>query len=280
MRVFDKRARKILLDAHWESKHGWLSENSRARNTEDISYAKSKGYWFDDVEFYHDETVSNLINVKKEITEKEVGDAFLASLSSRRLELRSALASFSFARHFPDHQIESSESYRLPTGATCCEICGFCEFDKPRITDLNVFNFERHKWGGVQHADVIYAWFDLSQFKREIEIRPTAEDKEIMRAILRTAANLPDEAPPSVLAKELGGVLKSNIAERRICIEILSTAGILQPRHRSGYFSEFSSPFQREHTGEHLNDWNYPAIWWRGVDGIDESAVSVYFGDI
>ncbi len=278
MKVFDKKARKILLDAHWRS--GWLEAQTPGANADDVSYAKSKGYWFDNLITNHDDLALDLIRAKDEVTAKEVGDAFLASLSSRRLELRSALGSFAFAKHFPDHKLASSESCKVSSGATLCQVCGYFDFDEPQAEDLNILNFERHKWGGVRHDDVTYAWFDLSQFRREMQIQPTKEDADILRTILRISASLPDDARPSVLAKELGGVLKSNSAERRVLIEVLSMAGILHPRNRPGYFCEFTPAFQREHTGEHYNDWSYPAIWWRGSDGVNASAVATFFPDI
>lgn len=278
MKIFDERARKILLNAHWRS--GWSDEQSQGATAEDILYAKSKGYWFDEVSYRHDELVRKLVKVRNEITAKDVGDAFLASLSTRCLEFRSALASFAFASHFPDHQLESSESFRVPSGATCCTVCGFFEFEIPKAENLNVLNFERHKWGGVRHDDLIYAWFDLSQFRLETHIEPTKDDVEILRNILRISASLPDEARPSVLAKELRGVLKSNLDERRVLIEILSKAGVLRPRNRPSYDREFVYPSLREHTGEHHNDWGYPAIWWRGSDGLNASALANFFPDI
>lgn len=278
MKIFDERARKILLNTRWGS--GWPGEQPQGATAEDIAYAKSKGYCFDEVRYRHDEFVRKLIEVRKEITAKDVGNAFLASLSPRRLELRSALASFAFASHFPDHQIEHSERFRVPSGATLCSVCGFFEFEKPQAKNLNVLNFERHKWGGVRHDDLIYAWFDLSQFRLETQIEPTKDDVEILRNILRIAASLPDEARPGVLAKELGGALKSNLNERRMLIEILSKAGILKPRGRPSYDNEFVYLSQREVTFEHKNDWRYPAIWWRGSDGVNTSALAKFFPDI
>ncbi|SMR72906.1 hypothetical protein SAMN04488030_1651 [Aliiroseovarius halocynthiae] len=278
MKHFDKKAVKILLDAHWKS--GWLDKTAVGASDDDILYAKSKGYWFDPIRTDHDDLVLKLARARREITPKEVGDAFLASLSSRRLELRSALGSFAFARQFPDHKMSPSEIRTVPSGAVQCQVCGHYGFNEPQAEDLNVLNFERHKWGGVRHDDVIYAWFDLSQFRREPQISPTKADVEIFQTILGIAANLPDDASPSVLARELREAVKSNLDERRVLIEILSMAGVLKPRNRPSYDREFVNPSQRQHTGQHNNDWGYPAIWWRGSDGVNASALAVFFPDI
>ena len=42
---------------------------------------------------------------------------------------------------------------------------------------------------------------------------------------------------------------------------------------KSGYFGELTLGYERDHTGQHLNDWRYPAIWWRGSDGVNGVAV-------
>lgn len=78
----------------------------------------------------------------------------------------------------------------------------------------------------------------------------------------------------------LSGALKSNAQERRVLIEILALCGVLQSRQVPGYLERFVPVSERVHTGQHLNDWRYPAIWWRGVDGIDEAAVALYFPDL
>jgi hypothetical protein len=69
----------------------------------------------------------------------EVGEAFLASLSSGRLDLRSALGSFAVARYLPEHRF---------SGPGWCQVCHiYVERDGTGDSqDLNVLNFERFKW--------------------------------------------------------------------------------------------------------------------------------------
>lgn len=87
----DKRALKILFDKYWSPVKGWQ------RNTvpeEDFEYAKTMGVMFDDISLNHDEIIQRAIAQCNSITKTQVVDAFLSSLSTRRLELRSALGSF------------------------------------------------------------------------------------------------------------------------------------------------------------------------------------------
>ncbi|MCP4314530.1 MAG: hypothetical protein GY789_00460 [Hyphomicrobiales bacterium] len=272
----DKKARKILLDAHWKS--GWKED--RSMSDEDWAYAKSKGMVFDSVRIAHDPLVNNLVRMRESVSPRDVGDAFLASLTTRRLDLRSALGSYAVAANFPPHTMNSGPRSEMPSGAVRCQICGAYEFPIPKEEDLNVLNFERHKWGGVRHDQPLYAWFDLSEFLKTTQLDPTEEDRNILRKILQTASRMPSNARPTDLATALSPDLKSNQAERRTLVEILSLSGILQPRGHGGYFGEFTPLFDREHATEHRNDWGYPARWWRGSDGINATAVAAYFPEL
>jgi len=164
------------------------------------------------------------------------------------------------------------------SGSELCRICG--RWSKAETVDLNVLNFERHKWGGVRHTDPVYAWFDLSEHQKTDYLEPTEEDRTILKEIIQRAGTVASDATPGTLAKALSDCMRSNESERRILIEILSFCGVLQPSGRSGFFGEFTLPGDRHHTGQHLNDWRYPAIWWRGSDGINATALATYFPDL
>jgi hypothetical protein len=146
---------------------------------------------------------------------------------------------------------------------------------------LNVLNFERHKWGGVRRDDPVYSWFDLSLFRQETLLpQSTSADRQTMRQILETARSMQPSATAGGLEKALAGTFTSSKAERRVLIEILAVCGVLQPMSKKGYFGEFTLSCEREHTGQHFNDWGYPAMWWRGSDGVNEAALAAYFPDL
>ena len=116
----------------------------------------------------------------------EVGDAFLAGLTSRRFDLRSALGSYAVARHLPAH------AFRPGVDADRCEVCGL--IDGVRPVDRNVMNFERFKWGGVRRDDLEYVAFDLVQFARAPRLEPQDERGVILEilgvcGILRTGSH-------------------------------------------------------------------------------------------
>lgn len=262
----DRLAQKILFDTYW-SANGW--KDRRSITEEDFQYAKSKGLMFDDILISHDQTVDWLLEVLAKTDKKKVTDAFLASLSTRQLALRSALGSYALARTFPNHTL-------LPFGNTHvphCRICGETD-NSQTLTDLNVLNFIRINWGGsVHHTDSLYAAFDLSQLNSAEVPQPTEVDFALFNQILAVIASCGPNDKPNQLEKKLSGVFKSNQNERRTIIELLGISGILHPKGRSSYFYQFVPKQERVNR----TDWVYPVEWWRGADGVNEDALHFYF---
>ena len=89
---------------------------------------------------------------------EDATSCFLASLTSRRLDLRSALSSYVLARRLEQHAFVKGPGHI--SGA--CAVCGLNEREVE--IDWDVMNFERFKWGGVRRDDLTYVWLDLRQF--------------------------------------------------------------------------------------------------------------------
>ena len=86
---------KILLKAYWSSE-GW--ENGSV-SVDDFLIAKKEGYMFDYPKYIsHDEAVKKLIDLVKKVDKNDVSNAFLYSLSTRKLEYRSILGSYYYAK--------------------------------------------------------------------------------------------------------------------------------------------------------------------------------------
>ncbi len=262
----DHRAHQILCDAFW-SRTGWKRDTTVA--PEDFAYARDAGYMFQPVELGHDDLMRWAHTSWKRVSRKHVTSAFLASLSTRRLELRSALGSYAIGTHFPEH------TYR-GTGY-CCAICGTIG-DSPQSYDLSRLNFERHKWGGVRHEQPEYIAFDLEQFSKLEVATPTHDDLEIMRHILVAASQCDARTRPRGLEQRLASLLDSNKAERDILLQILAYCGILQPATLPSFRMSFIEYSERsEPPGNRF--WTYPMSWWRGEHGVNEAALSFYFPD-
>jgi hypothetical protein len=270
----DKKAKNILFKTYWSSS-GWKDDKSSIPS--DFAYAKEKGLMFEPLSISHDDCIKKIIEIVNAITREQVSKAFLSSLSTRRLDWRSGIGSYSIAKRFTPHKytpVESGRSYKdgkvVHTSYTC-KVCKYLNYEvigheRYINEDLNVLNFERIKWGGVRHGDLIYTLFDLEQFAKEQIPEPTETDIEILKSILSAIASCNPGDYPSSLRDKLNDVpnLKSNKDERSIIIEILACIEVLKPMS-----------YDRKTASKH--DWTY-AEFWRGEDGYNTEIVEKYFG--
>jgi len=221
---------------------------------------------FDSPWLSHDELITGARERAATLVASELGNAFVASLSSRDPAARSALASFAFARTLPAHEW---------TGDRSCHVCGEWTLEGPR--DLNVLSFERHKWGGVRHCSPEYVWFDLERFADEKELVPSSEDWSRMRDLLAIVERMPQGAKPAALMREWKAAFASNESERRAVLEILCIAGVTPVPERPSFREVFVQPDEREMPNVHKIDWGYPTAWWRGGSGVSKAAIVEYF---
>lgn len=260
------RARRILLEAFWTSE-GW--RRAPAVAPDELDVAKAEGVMFDPGRSTHADAVRHAIEAAAVFTPQELSRAFVASLTTRRPEYRSALGSYAFARLLPDH-----EPLRPPGHGLWCGICG--ELIAEDRIDWNVLNFERVKWGGVRHGHPSYAAFDLTLFRQLPEIAPTDADWESLRSIINLASTQPADARPADLERAVGKVLKSNRSERKVLLQILGYAGILQSRGEHRLLERFTPAVDRVTETE----WSYPVSGWRGRDGVRADAVAFWFPEL
>lgn len=262
----DKRAFKILADTYW-SPAGWKQNGRQGLNGDDFAYAKSKRMMFDPVVLDHSDAIAKLTQLIARTTRRQVVDAFLASLSSRRLDWRSALGSYAVFQRLEPH--ESLE------GDLRCRCCGL--YLNEIEPDLNMFSFARHKWGGVTHDHVNYAILDLELFLEGAAPKPTQEDFEIFRNLIGRIAAVPASTTSAALHSHFASVLKSNKSERDVIIQILGYCGILGTSEHPGYTDEFIEVRERNLPDRHFVDMSYPACWWSGKVGVDRSKLNAYF---
>jgi hypothetical protein len=202
----DKVVRKILLSTYW-STAGWKDNPKVSR--EDYQCAKSKGVMFDAIHISHDEMMDWLLRAYQQANKQKVTNAFLGSLSARRLELRSALGSYALARTFPQHTFLPVDNTHVPV----CRLCGEMD-DSQAAQDLNILNFERIKWGGVRHTHPLYAAFDLSQLAGTEVPEPVESGYDIFNRILEVILSCGADDRPGQLEKKLSGVFSSSKDER------------------------------------------------------------------
>src|SRR5439155_1319784 len=99
----DQRALKILFETYWTSS-GWRRFEDRITAPADFEYAKRAGLMFEPVRVSHRDTVERAITAVRAIDRVAVANSFVVSLTTRRLEIRSALGSYAVLQHFPVHE--------------------------------------------------------------------------------------------------------------------------------------------------------------------------------
>jgi len=270
----DKKAKNILFKTYW--KNGWIDDEEIQTNPTDFEYAKSKGLMFEPLSISHDLCLEKIFEILPTILIDKVATAFLSSLSNRRLDWRSSLASYFIAKQLTEHKYTKAisgqsfgENGEVTHESHTCRICrdlkyGIIGDEYYKNEDLNVLNFERIKWGGVRHGQLIYTLFDLQQLQTAEIPKPSEEDIEIFKNILSVIENSQPNDYPSALEKNLATVIKSTKDERKILIEILACIDILKP-----------STYDRPSRGK--NDWTF-VEYWRGEDRYNKKALNNYFG--
>jgi hypothetical protein len=264
--LYDERAVKILFDTYWSSK-GWKTQN--VTPPADLTYAIGKGVMFPPRLLPHDDTLAYLRALCETIPPASVGNAFLASLSSRELTMRSPLGSFAVARFRPPHQFTAD-----PVLDACSQCCLHFNPTPSEAADLNVLNFERMKWGGVRHTDAVFHVLDLEEFKKLPPATPTEADVTILHRILATIRTLPPGANVAKLEKAIAGIFPSSKEERRNVIEILSLCGVFSYSGYHDIFDDSEPPKGRTYRD---SEWGFPAMYWRAEDGYNTEWLREYF---
>jgi len=276
----DRRAVRILNQTYW-SATGWLPTPAFPQ-PDDFVTAEAAGVMFRTKKLDHAAAVDWARRSIRTISARLVGDAFLASLSPRRPDLRSALASYHLARVLPEHKYEHSpvgySADGKPLGSMCV-VCGHVSREEKEY-DLNVLNFERLKWGGVRFTNPVYIGFDLDQAAKWIELEPLPADLHLMSSLLSTVRELGRSDPaarPQHLEKAIAPLLGGNRDQRRVVLEVLAFCAVLQPRGRPSFAREWIRYVDRPDPPELKNDWKYPMHAWRGLDGVDDARLADVF---
>jgi hypothetical protein len=272
---YDARGKKILFDTYWSSK-GWKSAGVLNwvpdTSPTDLDYAHAVGMMFPTQRLSHNDAIQRVVELRALIHPQQVGAAFIASLSGKQLAHRSALGSYSIALNMPAH----SFSTRPGWNSFSCSICGAYEHKGEQ--DLNVLNFERHKWGGVRHTDPYYIAFDLDRLISEPSDPPSDSDWGVLNEIFEAVANLQISAKRSDLLRAVKDIVSGNESSRLVLLGILGFAGVIRIPSHSSFLKTFTCHVDRPETPWTKDDWPYPIRWWRGGDGIDREAVEFWFG--
>jgi hypothetical protein len=263
------QAIRPLLQSYWSSQ-GWRRP-PQFPDEPIFEIAVSAGVMFSEpVAIDHDAWVSRARAAVAQVTAVDVGAAFIASLETRRLDLRSALGSYAVARHLPTHEF-------TPTAVGGG--CGVCGLYPTHQQDLNVLNFERFKWGGVRHDDVAYLAFDLEQFAVAPQLPVTESGLAAGRELVAALRSAAPKDTATKAAEQLRS-FPSNKAERAVVMDILGVSGILLDSAHPSYRLGFVRYDERALPDQHFIDRAYPACWWRGSGGLDDAALREFLSEV
>lgn len=243
----DPRAKQILF-AKVDAAMRWQPLPSTA----DLAYAKSKRMLFAPLTATHGQIVERIVVARESLTLATVSGAFLASLSSGRLDLRSGLASYACSETTARHEfVKWCE-------ADACEICHLPA--KVQKRDRDFHSFQRHGAAGFGlHFDALYQMLDLEELAREAPLAPTKEDLVRMRVTLHAAATTPAADGAAKLNARLKPTLGGSKHERTMVIDGLAACGVLGGETVGSESAEFSGS-------------------WRGKDGVNAKRVREVFG--
>jgi len=242
----DKKAKDILFKTFW--KNGWIDARDIRITDEDFDYAKSKGLMFDPIEFTANEFKDVCEKLMANISVKSLSAAFLAGFSKNNAFLRSALASY----------VNLKDALAVKKNTKL-----FRKISKKE--DLNILNFERLKWGGVRHRDVLYNYLDLKLFLSEEVATPDDKDVILFKNILNTIQSAQKKDTARNLSDNLKNVWPVSKEERDGLLEVLGCCGILE-----------TLDFERPEPARH--DWDF-VTFWRGEDKFNKQKIAEYFGE-
>ena len=200
-------------------------------------------------------------------------------MTTRKLEYRSILGSYWYAKSLKKHNFKGYNEL------STCGICGWSSWKRNPENynfddDVNTYNFERFKWGGVGHCYKSYALFDLEQFIKMEHFQHTDEDERILHDILACAYELSPTNKAGALQKLITSkkILKSNKQEVCVLLNILGICGVLSSSKHPCYYDRFANVTVERDPPELTNDFEYPVNWWRASDGINEECYERVFG--
>ena len=252
--MLDKKAKRLLFSMFWTSE-GWRRPPLKLP-LEDYQYLVDRGVAFTSETISHNKVIQRLNEALAGVHPVVLGSSLLASLSTRRLELRAAFHAYVTSPPIEPHK---------PRGKGFCDVCWI---PKKSEYDFTKMNSHRYKFGGASLFFVMDNAWILERWLAEEKPTPVKADLDIFRTILGAADSLEPSNGPTQLKKKIAPLLKSNDQERHLLIEMLGWAGILLPQDLS---DEALARVPAR------SDWTDPVSVWKGADGVNPDPVRHYF---
>jgi hypothetical protein len=241
----------------------------------EIAFARSCGVWRDDELLPHDEIIARVLAAHDRLDPVVLANGFVAGLGQGSPLLLSTIASYAIASHLKPHEPE----YPYPNFP--CAVCGlYRALTGETVQEIfwNSHLLSRIDVGGWCGLGGVMA--DLDDYLRQPPAFTMSEsDVDALRRVLALLKAQPSNSSPGKLKKELGALAGKNDLQRTRFVEILSIIGVLEPIDNPSYHRQWTRYIDRPGP-DGRNDWEYPAIWWRGSDGVNDDAVRHWFGHL
>ena len=248
-------------------------------HTFDIKRGIEKGVLIAPADRSHDDVISELMSVWKDIDPADLVNGFLYSLSTGANQYRTALASYFFARSMISHK---ADRIRFPFARKCCSVCGL-ETDENGVSHIED-SFSRYTLYYPQNFTIAriqqpdYVLFDLKQFKELPKVSYTKEDIDILIKILKMAKEMGSANKYTALQKLItkAGMINASGNEIIVILGVLSVCGVLQTTDHRGFADGFTRRNEWGFEG-YETELFYPLFFWKGRDGIDLKALENVF---
>lgn len=225
----------------------------------------------------HAALLKRVLAVRERLSEQAIADAFLASLSTRRLDWRSALASWANVKKLPVHDVEP-----VPGAySVICLVCGALgESDEPENPEFLAHSLASRRAGATGLPDVMWSTQDLEDFASRPPAVPSSRDIGLFRDLIEFLGSRDrgDTSTTVVAALAKAKLIPGNKYERAQLVDTLGLCGILPVAHRPAPLQIFTPGPGRDVPPHHFVERSYPVCWWRGSDGVSLRAVRALFG--
>ena len=235
------------------------------------------------LENFHDIWNDKLFEEYKKSKKEKIIASFLASLSSNRPELRSALPVFAIMQTLPNHTFVLAENQTL-MGLSPCKICS-TDYSFPKELDerdKELLNECINEGGLITHdlSDYYYYLHSFNNNKDAELINVRNEDirifSEILDIVINTKKN--DSLKKEILRsiRKIKG-FKITAEQSQILLETLGYCSVLETGKYKGLLKEYTN-LGVAPKKTHNSDWKYPVDFWLGKDGINKEAFKFWFG--
>ncbi len=221
----------------------------------------------------HDELVRACVAAAGKLDRLEVARAFVASLSTRRLDWRGVLPAYAVCRQLPIHDYEPTQVFQAGPNASC-RICGLGSPAPNKVSGkLLVGNLGRAYYLETSLAT-------LEQFADADKPTPTEIDVQMLGETLTRLRNRKG-AKLGELQSLIQGVIPGNKFERVDLLGSLALASIFQ-LDAASYFDGWVTYDIRESVMPshfYAKDSTHPLRHYRPDCQLNETATAFWFGE-